>query len=477
MFTLAIVGRPNVGKSTLFNRLVGRRQALVDDRPGVTRDRREGEGRLGALRFRVVDTAGYEEADAASLAGRMRRQTERAVAEADVALLLVDARAGVTPLDESFAGWLRAAGTPVLLAANKAEGRAGEPGVYEAYGLGLGEPIALSAAHGEGLEALAEALLPFDRAAGREAAEAAEAEALARAHEVTADGAVDAERATEMALDAASEPPPGPLQLAIVGRPNVGKSTLLNALVGRDRVLTGPEPGITRDAIAVDWQWRGQPVRLVDTAGMRRRARVDEALEKLSVADARRALGLANVVVLVLDAGLGLERQDLTIARHVLDEGRALVVAINKWDAVDDGRTALRQVRERLEISLPQARGVPVVTLSALHRRRLGALMDAVLGAYGLWTTRLATAELNRWLAGMVEAHPPPVVAGRRLKLRYMTQVKARPPTFVVWTTRPDELPEGYRRYLIQGLRDAFGLWGVPVRLFLRKGRNPYAAG
>ncbi|MEM8589557.1 MAG: ribosome biogenesis GTPase Der [Pseudomonadota bacterium] len=446
-FTVAIIGRPNVGKSTLFNRLVGRRSALVDDTPGVTRDRRAGEASLGPMRFTVVDTAGLEEAFDDSLPARMRRQTEQALAEADVALLLIDARAGLTPLDRHFAQWLRKASIPVFLVANKCEGRASEAGLLEAFELGLGEPIAISAEHGLGMADLAALIGPiYD--AGNASTSDDETEQMDEGERV--------------------------IQLAIVGRPNVGKSTLINALIGEDRVLTGPEAGITRDAIAVDWHWRDQPIRLVDTAGMRRRSRVTEKVERLSVSDGLNAVKMAQIVVLVLDADAVLDKQDLTIARRTLDEGRALLIAINKWDAVRDRAQTLARLRDRLETSLPQARGIPTVTISALKGRNLDKLMDAVLGLYQVWNRRVPTGPLNRWLEGMIESHPPPAVAGRRLKLRYITQVKARPPTFALWTTRASEVPEAYLRYLINGLRETFDLDGVPIRLQLRQGRNPY---
>ncbi len=445
-FTVAIVGRPNVGKSTLFNRLVGKRLALVDDTPGVTRDWREGAGRLADLEFRVLDTAGLEEAAADTLAGRMRRQTDSALLAADVALLLIDARVGVTPVDRHFATLLRKGETPVVVVANKCEGRAGESGLMDAFSLGLGDPVPVSAEHGEGMADLFEALLPFS--------EQAEAR--------VADGR------------GAKKPTDAPLQLAIFGRPNVGKSTLVNRLLGEDRLLTGPEAGITRDAISVDWQYEGRHLRLVDTAGLRRRARVSGKLEKLSGGDARRAIQFAQVVVLLLDARDLLEKQDLTIARHVVEEGRALVVAANKWDLVKDRKAALKALRERLEDSLPQVRGVPVVTLSALKGRNLDKLMKDVFRVYEVWNRRVSTAKLNDWLSFMTEAHPPPSAAGRRIKLRYATQIKARPPTFAIWTSRPDDLPESYVRYLINGLREDFGLVGVPLRILLRKGKNPY---
>ncbi|WP_207478463.1 ribosome biogenesis GTPase Der [Arenibaculum pallidiluteum] len=455
---VAIVGRPNVGKSTLFNRLAGKKLALVDDTPGVTRDWRAAPARLAGLEFEIIDTAGLEEAFDQSLEARMRRQTERAIAQADVILFLVDARAGVTPLDRHFADWLRARPVPVILVANKSEGKAGAPGLYEAYELGLGDPVPLSAEHGEGMGELFDALLPY--MPPDEEPEEEEGEAGA---ETAAD-----EEAGEISESR-------PLQLAIVGRPNAGKSTLLNSLIGEERVLTGPEAGMTRDAIAVDWSWNGKPVRVVDTAGLRRRARVDEKLEKLAVADALRVIRLANVVVLVVDAGAILDRQDLTIARMVVEEGRALVLAINKWDLVEDKAAAMRQVEDKLQAQLAQARGVPVVAISALRGQRLDRLMEAVFQAYAVWNRRIPTAQLNRWLEQMLGQHPPPLVEGRRVRIRYATQVKARPPTFALWVSKPLDLPESYLRYLANGLRDAFEMPGVPIRLQPRKGKNPYA--
>ncbi len=444
-FTVAIVGRPNVGKSTLFNRLVGKREALVDDQPGVTRDRRIGEGRIGALAFTVVDTAGLEDMPPDGVEADMLQQTRRALAEADVALLVFDARTGITPMDRHFARTLRRLETPLVLVANKCEGAAAEAGLVEAHELGLGEPVAISAEHGLGMAELAEQLLAYDR--GEEpVTEQEEGEAAARV-----------------------------IQLAIVGRPNVGKSTLLNALVEDERVVTGPEPGVTRDAIAVDWSYRGHPIRLVDTAGMRRRAKVTDRVEKLSTGDALNAIRLAQVVVLVLDGEAILDKQDLTIARHVIDEGRALVIAVNKWDAVSDHQAALRRLSDRLQTSLPQVRGIPTVTLSALKRQRLGVLLDAVLSIYETWNMRVSTGRLNRWLEAVVQDHPPPMAKGRRVRLRYLTQVKARPPTFALWVSQPDALADSYIRYLANGLRDSFGLDGVPLRILTRKGKNPYA--
>jgi GTP-binding protein len=446
-FTVAIVGRPNVGKSTLFNRLVGKRLALVSEEPGVTRDRREGEARLRDLTFMVIDTAGLDEVEPASLEARMQAQTERAVEAADLALLLVDARAGLTPLDRHFAGWLRRGSTPVVLVANKCEGRNSEAGRMEAFALGLGEPVPLSAEHNLGLsdlrDAIADALggLPMDREG-----------------EPEADAEVDK-----------------PLQLAIVGRPNVGKSTLVNKLVGEERVLTGPEAGITRDAIAIEWRYKDRPIRLIDTAGLRRRARAVARLEQMSAADTQRAVNFAHVVVLLLDAEAPMEKQDLTIARQVVDEGRALVIAVNKWDLCADRAGAIKALGDRLERSFPQTRGVPVVTISALRGDKLERLLDAVFSAYEVWNRRVPTAALNRWLGAMIERHPPPAPGGRRIKLRYMTQAKTRPPSFAIFCSRPTKLPDSYLRYLENGLREDFDLPGTPIRLTLRKGENPYA--
>ncbi len=446
-FTVAIIGRPNVGKSTLFNRLVGRREAIVESTPGVTRDRREGEGRLADLRFTVVDTAGLEEPAGDALLARMRAQTEMALEDADVALLLIDARAGLTPLDTHFTEWLRPHKTPVILIANKCEGRAAGAGFLEAYALGLGDPLPISAEHGEGLADLHAALVPY-------AVEAAPDDRPAEA-----DGAAE----------------DGPLKLAIVGRPTVGKSTLVNRLLGEERMVTGPEGGVTRDAISISWTFKGRDIRLIDTAGLRRKSRITEKVEGLSAGDALRAIRFAHVVVLVMDVQAILEKQDLSIARLVAEEGRALVVAVNKWDVADDRKGALRRLADRLQTSLSQVRGVPVVTCSALTGSGVDRLLPAVLAAFEVWNRRVGTAPLNRWLADVGERHPPPLAGGRRNRLRYITQGKARPPTFVLFASRPEELPDSYVRYLVNGLRDDFDLPGVPLRLHARKGDNPYA--
>jgi len=445
-FTVAIVGRPNVGKSTLFNRLVGKRVALVDDTPGVTRDRREAEAQLGDLTFRVIDTAGFEEAGPQTLSGRMRAQTEAALAGADAVLFLIDARAGLLPADRAFADIVRKAGKPAILVANKSEGRAGDAGAYEAYGLGLGEPVALSADHGEGLADLYAALraaLPEQTAAS--------------------DGEPPQERPTER-----------PIRVAVIGRPNVGKSTLINRLLGEERLLTGPEAGITRDAIAVDVAWQGRPFQIHDTAGMRRRARIEDKLEKLSVADALDAIRFAEVVVVLMDAQAAFEEQDLRLADLVEREGRALVIGINKWDLADDAN-AIRKLRADADHWLPQVTGVPVVALSALTGQGLDRLMQAIGDVHIVWNKRVPTNALNRWLARALAAHPPPAVSGRRLKLNYITQPKARPPSFVIFCARADAVPDAYQRYLINGLRDEFGLPGTPIRLTLREKANPYA--
>jgi GTP-binding protein len=469
-FTLAIVGRPNVGKSTLFNRLVGKRLALVDDQPGVTRDLREGEARLGPLRFTVIDTAGLEEATDESLQGRMRKLTERAVEMADACLFLIDARAGVLPTDEVFADILRRKNAHVILAANKAEGRAAESGLIEAWSLGLGEPIALSAEHGEGMAELATVLQPIADDMAERAARIAE-----QAPET--DVAITDDEAGEGDDDTAHKPTLArPLQVAVVGRPNAGKSTLINQLIGEERLLTGPEAGITRDAISLSFDWEGTPTRIFDTAGMRKKAKVQEKLEKLSVADGLRAVKFAEVVVVLLDAAIPFESQDLRIADLAEREGRAVVVAVNKWDAERHKQEKLSELREAFERLLPQLRGAPLVTISAKTGKGLDRLHDAVLRAHDTWNTRVSTARLNRWLEAMLSAHPPPAPGGRRIRLRYMTQVKTRPPGFVVMCSHPDKLPESYSRYLVNGLREDFDMPGTPIRLHMRSQaeKNPF---
>src|SRR5580658_4282859 len=447
-FTVAIVGRPNVGKSTLFNRLVGRRLALVDDRPGVTRDRREGEARLGDLTFTVIDTAGLEDAERLTLSARIQAQTAAAMAQADAVLFLVDARDGATPTDRAFADLVRRSGKPTILIANKSEGRAGEIGALESYALGLGEPVAISAEHGEGLADLYDAL------------RAALPGATAEPAEEEKPAAADEEK---------------PIRIAVVGRPNTGKSTLINRLLGADRLLTGPEAGITRDAIAVDLDWHGRQFRIHDTAGLRRRSRIEEKLEKLSVADALNAIRFAEVVIVLVDALTPFEEQDIRIADLVEREGRAVVIAVNKWDLIEREPGAFSRLRTEVDRLLPQIKGVPVVTLSARSGDGLDRLMAAVLESYASWNRRASTSALNRFLAQVVSAHPPPAVKGRALRLDYITQPKARPPTFVLFSSRAHALPETYRRYLVNNLRESFALPGTPIRLTLRAKQNPYA--
>ena len=466
-FTLAIVGRPNVGKSTLFNRLVGRKLALVDDQPGVTRDLREGDAKIFDLRFTVIDTAGLEEVTDDSLQGRMRRLTERAVDMADVSLFLIDGRVGVTPSDETFADILRKKGARVILGVNKAEGKAGDAGAIEGWSLGLGEPIRLSAEHGEGIDDLYRLLLPLQ-------AEFAEREA-----ENTPLTEVDvSEEEAELEADADAFRPTTakPLQIAVIGRPNAGKSTLINKILGYDRLLTGPEPGITRDAISIKAEWQGTPIKIFDTAGMRKKARINEKLEKLSVSDGIRAVRFAEVVVVLLDVEIPFEVQDLRIADFAETEGRAVVIAVNKWDLEDEKQEKLAELKEMFERSLPQLRGAPMITVSGKTGRGLDRLHDAILKAHEVWNKRIPTNRLNTWLGAMTESHPPPAPGGKRIKLRYMTQVKQRPPGFIVMCSHPDDLADSYRRYLVNGLREHFEMPGTPIRLTFRSqaDKNPF---
>nr|WP_047578414.1 ribosome biogenesis GTPase Der [Methylobacterium sp. ZNC0032] len=455
---VALIGRPNVGKSTLFNRLVGKKLALVDDRPGVTRDRREGDATLGHLRFKVIDTAGLEEADKDSLAGRMRAQTETAIAQADVVLFMIDARLGITPMDQPFADLVRRSGKPVILLANKAEGKKGTDGIIESYGLGLGDPVPFSAEHGEGTSDLLEALAPY----------------IPDEPEDDEDETAWADVPAADSEDEEDIDPDRPLRVTIIGRPNAGKSTLVNRMIGEERMLTGPEAGITRDTISVDWEWRGRKVKLFDTAGMRKRARIEEKLEKLSVADSLRAIRFAEVVVVLLDATIPFEKQDLTLVDLTEREGRAVVIGLNKWDLVADKQGLLAELKEKANHLLAQVRGVPIIPLSGLAGEGIDKLMQGVFSAYGVWNRRVSTARINRWLEGVLSAHPPPAVAGRRIKIRYMTQAKARPPTFALFGNQLDHLPVSYTRYLVNNLRDAFELPGTPIRLHRRGGANPY---
>ncbi len=466
MPTIAIVGRPNVGKSTLFNRLTGRRTALVSDMPGLTRDRREGEADLGGHIVLVVDTAGLEEADRGSIADRMRGQSEVAIRDADAVAFVFDARAGVTPTDKAFAKIVRASGRPVVLVANKCEGRAGTDGFYEAYALGLGEPVAISAEHGEGLAELESELLaaiglkPIVKARRRRRGEEPEPEP-------EADPLEEAEPE--------EEDPGKPIRVAIVGRPNAGKSTLVNAILGEERMITGPEPGLTRDSISSDITWQGRAIKLFDTAGLRRKARIDEFAEKLAASDAVRAIRFAEVVVLLIDAERPFEQQDLTIGNMILEEGRALVIAVNKWDLVEDKQATLKDLKETAAEKFAEAAGVTVVTISAASGRNIDKLMKGILDAHAVWSRRISTADINRWLQVAVSRHSPPQSKGRRIRIRYMTQPSARPPTFVAFCSQPGGIPESYLRYLTNSLREAFGMPGTPIRINLRKGANPYA--
>jgi len=441
--TLAILGRPNVGKSTLFNRLAGKRLAIVDDMPGVTRDRRSGEGRIGDLDLKIIDTAGFEDAQDGSLEARMQYQTNRAIKIADVALFLIDSRMGILPLDSFFANWIRIQNIPVILVANKCEGKAGEVGLYESYKLGLGDPIAISAEHGEGLASLYQALLPFVKQ-------------------------------LKSANTHISDNTSATIQMAIVGRPNVGKSTLINTILGEDRLLTGPEAGITRDSIGVYWQYKEELIKLIDTAGLRRRSKIQNKVENSSAKDSFRAIQYAQIVVLVLDGNVTLEKQDLTIARQVIEEGRILMIVVNKWDIVNNRAQALKNLENRLQKSLPQVKGIPIIHLSAFTGQNIDKLMPSAFKILNVWSKRISTGKLNQWLSTMVERHPPPIKSGRRIRIRYITQAKTRPPTFIIFSSKGDELPEAYSRFLVNGIRTDFNLPGVPIRIITRKGNNPY---
>ena len=441
--TLAILGRPNVGKSTLFNRLAGKRLAIVDDMPGVTRDRRSGKGRIGDLDLKIIDTAGFEDAQDGSLEARMQYQTNQAIKIADVALFLIDSRMGILPLDSFFANWIRIQNIPVILVANKCEGKAGEVGLYESYKLGLGDPIAISAEHGEGLASLYQALLPF-------------------VEQLKSDN-------THISDNTSAT-----IQMAIVGRPNVGKSTLINTILGEDRLLTGPESGITRDSIGVYWQYKKEIIKLIDTAGLRRRSKIQNKVENSSAKDSFRAIQYAQIVVLVLDGNVTLEKQDLTIARQVIEEGRILMIVVNKWDIVNNRAQALKNLEDRLQKSLPQVKGIPIIHLSAFTGQNIDKLMPSAFKILNVWSKRISTGKLNQWLSTMVERHPPPIKSGRRIRIRYITQAKTRPPTFIIFSSKGDELPEAYSRFLVNGIRRDFNLPGVPIRIITRKGNNPY---
>lgn len=444
-FTVVILGRPNVGKSTLFNRLVGRKIALVDDQPGVTRDRREGLAQIADLSFRVFDTAGLDDAKKETLEARMSAQAEMAVHEADLVLFVIDARAGITPIDRLFAEKIRKFGKPVRLVANKAEARMAEAGVLESYSLGFGEPLAISAEHGEGMESIYDAIAPLLPETVEVAADESDEEALTR-----------------------------PLRLAIIGQPNAGKSTLVNTMLGEERMLTGPEAGITRDAIATDWSWGGREVKLWDTAGIRRKSRVTGKIEKLAVSDALRAIRFADCVVVLIDASMVIERQDLALSDLVATEGRAIVLALSKWDLVEDKQKKLAEVHSDLEDVLPEIRGVPVVTISSKQERGVDKMMKAVFEAVDRWSARITTSQLNRWLEFAVSKNPPPAPSGRRIKIRYATQASSRPPTFAVFGNQMSKMPDSYKRYLMNTLRKDFDLAGVPIRFSLRGGKNPF---
>jgi len=471
-FTLALVGRPNVGKSTLFNRLVGKKLALVDDRPGVTRDRREGDARLADLAFKVIDTAGLEDAAEGSLTARMREQTEAAIRDADCVLFMIDARAGLTPDDRFFAELVRRSDTPVIIGANKAEGKAASAGIIDAYELGFGDPIGISAEHGDGMSDLYDVLQPMVDAADEEDAAAKVEAARIAALESGEPKAASGEDGEEEGDD-----PSRPIRIAIVGRPNAGKSTLINAMLDEERLLTGPEAGITRDSIGLDWEWRERKFKVFDTAGLRKRARIEDKVEKLAAADAIRAVKFAEVVVILLDATIPFEKQDLTIIDLCEREGRAVVIGLNKWDLIEKRGATLSTLKEEATRLLPQIKGCPIVPLSGLSGQGIDRLMEGVMQMHALWNKRISTSKINRWLSGVLSNHPPPAVSGRRIKLRYMTQTKTRPPQFTLFGNQLDALPESYRRYLVNSIRESFELPGVPVRLNVRTNENPFDKG